>query len=132
MYNTGYERMCCILDGYAGILRAYNRDLMIAIDNRYYLAKTHPRIYLKPIPESLHNFKSEPAKAYQIISRLKHVLKSSSNRKENISYLVTLLRQDFLCNYQNDPDALQFAESVISRIIELAMDDNQFSEFSYF
>lgn len=132
MYDTGYERMCCILDGYAGILKAYNKDLVISIDARYYLAKIDSHFYLKAIPESLHNLKSHPAKAYQIIDILKQVLEDRNNRSKEISYLKTLLQQYTAFTFQNDPDGFLFAESVVSRMTELAADNSQFSEFSYF
>lgn len=132
MYNTAYERMCCILDGYGDILKAYNKDLLISIDARYYLAKDDSYFYLKTIPESLHNLISQPAKAYQIIILLKRVLTDRNNKRKEIISLKALLRQYSSYNFQNDPDASLYAESVISRMVDLASDDKQFSEFSYF
>src|SRR5690606_26216893 len=101
MFTTGYDRMCCILDGYTGILKAYNRDLVFLVDARYYLAKNESYFYIKAIPESLHNLNSQPDKAYQVIGLLKQVLSDTGGKGEEISFLKTLLRQQISYIFHN-------------------------------
>lgn len=124
--------MLCIINGYLAIIRSYQRDSLLVINQDFHLSKKENGISFHQTPESLHNLKSEPDKAYQIVSHMKNVLKGNGSEKKDIDSLETLLGQDVSYNYQSDPDALRYAQSVISRMIELATDDSQFSAFTYF
>lgn len=132
MYNTSISRTLCILDGYSAIIDSYQRNFAISVSEEFHLSIKEAGFYLQRNPESLHNLKSEPAKAYEIICLMKCVLTDNCNEVKNINLLETLLTQRVLDKYKNETDALLFVKSVISRVIELATDDSQFSEFSYF
>ena len=124
--------MLCVLDGYAGILASYQRNFAMGINQDFHFATEESGIYFRRNPESLHNLKSEPGKAHQIVTCLKNKLIGGCNAKNDNVSLETLLMQEASYLYQNDPDAILYAETVISRIAELAADDSQFSEFSHF
>ena len=132
MYNTAIMRMLCVLDGYLEIIASYQRNLVMDINQNFHLARQESSVYIRRNPDSLHNLKYESTKAHQIITRMKDTLKSGSIVRKDIHSLESILRQDVSDFYYNDSDALLFGELVISRIIELAADDEQFSEFSLF
>ncbi|MBI1341802.1 MAG: hypothetical protein GC171_02585 [Terrimonas sp.] len=132
MYITPITRMVCVLDGYLEIINSYQRNLVMDINQDFHLENTESGIYVRRNPESLHNLKSEPGKARQIVAHMKNTLRGGCGGKNNIDSLETLLKQHASYFYQNDSDSFLFAESVVCRMIELAADDSQFSEFSYF
>ncbi len=104
----------------------------MSINQDFHLASEKSGLYIRRNPESLHNLKSEPGKAHQIVAYMQNTLRGDSSGKKDIDSLETLLKQGISQFYQNDPDAFLFAESVIYRMIELVADDSQFSEFAYF
>lgn len=132
MYNTSFTRMLCVLNGYLEIITSYQRHLVMEVDQHFHLARQESCVYVRRNPDSLHNLKYESAKAHQIVTRITDTLKSESIIRKDIFSLELLLRQDISDFYCNDSEALLFGELVISRMIELAADDEQFSEFSHF
>lgn len=132
MYNTPITRIACVLAGYIKIIDSYKRNLVMNINQDFHLAHEESCVYIRRNPESLHNLKSEPGKALEIVTQMKYALKECVTGKKDIDSINNLLKQHASCLYQNNSDALLFAKSVICRIIELVTDDSQFSEFSYF
>lgn len=132
MYNTPLKRIACVLDGYLEIVRSYQLNFVMDIHRDFHLACQELRLNIRRNPDSLHNLKSEAEKAYQILTRMKNITKSKSIINTDIHSLELLLKEDISIFYKNDFEALLFAQLVIARSIELANDDEQFSEFCHF
>lgn len=134
MYTTNFDKIECILKGYAIILERYSENLIIPLSRKFQVTQSGSNFLLMKTPESLHNLYNAPAKAIEIIKHITTILiKDFRNNYASLQKkLLSTAIESMNSIYTEDCSALIFIKEVFENIENILADESQFTPFDYF
>lgn len=136
MYNSPFQRLKCIIDGYLSITELHIRNLVLIVNKDLHLITNQNSLHAKSNLDFLFNLSTNPIKAYQVIKKMKSILQKLDSvallGNENKEFYFELMYDGVIHNFKNDSAAQVYANLLIIQTSNLIEEDNQFSEFNYF
>ena len=136
MYNTAFQRLKCVIDGYLSITELHIRNLVLVVNKDLHLITNQNSLHAKSNLDFLFYLSSDPIKAYHVVKKMKSILQKFDNvgllGNENKEFYFELMYEGVIHNFKDDSAALVYVEQLILEISNLIKDDTQFSEFNYF